>query len=137
VLIGEVVTTYKTDPASNPDITWKYLEYVDTSSSIREYYFNNLKADYRQHRLTTGAILAGRAMANAQTISASCTKYYQALANDALAQFGDAFLAFYKKNLTVTIDVPNGSASVSMLMPIVTQLREIIANIQIDFTSEG
>jgi len=137
VLLGEVLTTYKTDVASNPDITFKYLEYVQTSSNIREFYFNNLKARFAQSRLTEGALIAGRAMANGAVIEAFCTQLYQQLANIVLVQDGETALKFYKQNLLVTLDLAQGKATVQMIVPIVTQLRVILATIQIAFTAEG
>jgi len=137
IILGEMVTTYKTDPASNPDVTFKYLEYVDTSSVIREYYFNNLRARFNQHRLTTGGLIPGRAMANGALIEAFCSRLYQELANQALVQEGETALRYYKENLVVTLDLETGTATVTMKMPIVTQLRQIIGTIQISFTTEG
>lgn len=58
-LVGPVVTTYKTDPAGNPDPSWKYLNYVDTMSQVREYFVNNYRNRFGQSRLTEGKI--GRA----------------------------------------------------------------------------
>lgn len=137
IIMGEMVTTYKTDPASNPDVTFKYLEYVDTSSAIREYYYNNLRARFNQHRLTDGSLIAGRAMANGALIEAFCTQLYGALSGMALVQAGEQALRYYKENLLVTLDLATGTATVSMKMPIVTQLRQIIGTIQISFTTEG
>ena len=137
VIMGEMVTTYKTDAASNPDVTFKNLEYVDTSSVIREFYFNNLRARFSQHRLTEGSLIAGRAMANGALIEAYCTELYQRLANLALVQEGEAALRYYKQNLVVTLDLATGTATITQKMPIVTQLRRIIGTIEISFTTEG
>lgn len=137
VILGEMVTTYKTDAASNPDVTFGLLNYVDTSSVIREYFYNNLRARFNQHRLTTGGLIAGRAMANGALIEAYCTRLYGELAKLALVQEGETALAYYKENLVVTLDLETGTARVAMKMPIVTQLRQIIGTIQISFTTEG
>ncbi len=137
VILGEAVTTYKTDAASNEDITFKFLNYVDTSSAIREYYFNNYKARFSQHRLTEGSLIRGRAMANAASIEAFSTQLYQELANRVLVQDGEPYLQFYKENLVVELDLSTGTASVQMRTPIVTQLRAILGTIQIEFSAEG
>jgi len=136
VLLGEVLTTYKTDPSGVVDPTWKFLEYVDTASSVREYFVNNLRSRFRQHRLTNGALIAGRAMANPALITGTCTRLYEDVAELTLAQAGESYVNFFKQNLTVAIDLIAGSANIFMKMPIVTQFREIIANIQIQFTTE-
>ena len=47
LISNEAVTTYKTDTLGNPDVTFKYVNFVDTLSIVREYVFNNLKAGKR------------------------------------------------------------------------------------------
>jgi phage tail sheath gpL-like len=136
-LVGEVVTTYKTDPASNDDPTWKYLCYVDTGSQAREYFHNNLKSRFAQSRLTEGSISRGRDMANAAVIQAYCEKLYQDLAGPdyVLVQDGEDAITFFKENLTVTLDLSIGKATITMLVPIVTQLRTIVATFKIAFST--
>jgi phage tail sheath gpL-like len=135
-LVGEVVTTYKTDAASNPDPTFQFLNYVDTESNIREYRFNNLKARFAQSRLTEGAVARNRDMANAALIRAYVEQLYKDTSGDdfVLTQAGDAAAAFYKANLNVSLDLSTGSVTVTDLTPIVTQLREIIMTMKVSFT---
>lgn len=138
-LAGEVPTTYKTDTAGNPDVSFKYLNYVDTASNSREYFYNNLKARFAQSRLTEGDVIKGRDMANDLTISAYCEKLYQDLAgvDYVLLQAGDDALKFFKDNISVTLDLATGRATVQMTVPLVTQLREILATMKIAFSTEG
>lgn len=138
-LVGEVVTTYKTDPAANPDPTWKYLPYVDTSSNVREYMHNNLKKRFAQSRLTEGAVSRGRDMVNEVVFRAYVEKLYTDLAGPdfVLVQDGEAARLFFKNNLTVVLDLVNGRITTTMLVPIVTQMREIIATLKISFSTEG
>jgi phage tail sheath gpL-like len=138
-LVGEVVTTYKTDPAANPDATFKYLNYVDTSSQAREYFHNNLKNRFAQSRLTEGAVTRGRDMANATVIRAYLEKLYLDLAGAefVLVQDGETAIRFFKGNVDVTLDLEDGQVTVSMLVPIVTQLRLIVATMKIAFSVES
>lgn len=138
-LVGEVVTTYLTDAASNPDVTFTFLNYVDTASQVREYRFNNLKARFGQSRLTQGSVSRGRSQANEATIRAYVEKLYQDLAGAdfVLVQDGDDAIAFYKANLVITLDLASGTVTISDLTPIVTQLREIIMTMSIVFSIEG
>lgn len=138
-LVGEVPTTYKTDSASNVDLTFKYLNYVDTTSQIREYYFNNFKKRFAQSRLTEGAVSRGRDMVNAVVFRAYCEQLYIDLAGPdfVLVQDGEVAIAFYKDNLTVVLDLALGKITTTMLVPIVTQLRTIIATIKIAFSTTG
>ncbi len=139
VIAGEIVTTYKTDSAGNPDVSFKYLNYVDTISSVREFMFNNLKARYAQSRLTEGALQPNRSIANADSIAAFIVQLYDELSGPdfVLTQAGETALQFFKQNLSVVIDLAAGSATVSMKTPIVTQLREIIGTIQITFSTNS
>jgi len=138
-LVGEVVTTYKTDPASNPDATFKYLNFLDTSSGAREYFHNNLKNRFAQSRLTEGAVTRGRDMANPTTIKAYLEKLYLDLAGAdfVLVQDGEEAIRFFKRNCSATVDLENGRVVVDMLVPIVTQLRTIVATMKIAFSVES
>lgn len=138
-VVGEVVTTYKTDSAGNPDISFKFMNYVDTASQAREYYFNNLKSRFAQSRLTSGDVIKGRDMANALTISNFCEKLYLDLSGPdfVLLETGEDAVKFYKANLTVVLDLANGKATVTMTVPLVTQLREIAATMKIAFSTES
>ena len=139
VIFGEVVTTYKNDAAGTADISFKFLNYVDTASNVREYYYNNLRSRFAQTRLTEGDVVRGRDQANALTIRAFCERLYQDLSGPdfVLLEAGEDALTFYKNNLNVTIDKANGRATVTMIVPIVTQLREILATIKIAFSTES
>lgn len=136
IIAGEVVTTYKTDVAGNPDITFTFLNYVDTASQAREYYFNNLRKRFAQSRLTEGDTLKGRDDANANTIRSYVKRLYQDLSgvDFVLVEAGEDALNFFDENLVVTITKSTGTATVQMTNPIVTQLREILATMKIAFS---
>lgn len=135
VIMSQVVMTYKTDSAGNPDPTFKFMNYVDTSSSCREYISNNLEAAYAQHRLTDGDTVGGRSMTSALGIEGFITGLYQNLAGSdfVLARKGEANLQFFKENINVTVDLATGTATAPFSLPIVTQLRRINAPITIVF----
>lgn len=139
IICGEIATTYKTDVGGNPDLSYKYLNYVDTISAIREYYFNALKVDCRQSRLTEGDLIPNRKMHNAASIAALCVGYFKTLSGDGyvLMEAGEDALQFFKDNLVIVINKAAGSASITMKAPIVTQLREIIGTIQIAFSTNN
>ncbi len=136
VVLGEIFTTYKTDIAGNPDISFHFANYVDTSVNIREYFWNNLKKRFAQSRLTEGDVQAGRDMANDTVISAFLNGKYSDLSKSAfvLTQAGEAALQFFKANKTVTLDMATGTATIIMKTPMVVQLRNIIGTMQIAFT---
>ena len=138
-LVGEVPTTYKTDPAVNADISWKYLNYVDTMSNVREYFFNNYKKRFAQSRLTEGTVLRGRDMVNRAIFEAYTDQLYGDLTSSdfVLLQGGTVAVNFFKDNRTVVLDLSLGKITITMLTPIVTQTRTIIGTIQIAFSTEG
>lgn len=133
IIADEIVTTRKTDASGNPEATFKFLNAVDTSSVIREFYFNNNRARFAQSRLTTGDLVANRSIANEQSIRAFQVSLYQDLAG-LLAQSGEDALVFYKQNLSVTLNILSGEVTLAMKVPIVGQLREIAGTIQIVFS---
>lgn len=136
-IAGRVVTTYKTDSAGNPDISFKYMNYVDTASNAREYFFSNLKSRFAQSRLTEGDVIRGRDMANDLTIKVYCEKLYQDLSGPdfVLVQAGETAFKFFKDNITVTLDLSAGKATINMTALLVTQLDEILATFKIAFSA--
>lgn len=137
VILADVVTTYKTDVAGNPDESFKFLNYVDTISTIREYMVNNCRARFAQCRLTEGDLIPGRNIANEALIRAFLTQLYTNLSQSdfVLTQAGEAALRFFIQNLSVSLDLIEGQVTVNMITPIVTQLREILGTIQIAFST--
>lgn len=139
IISGEVVTTYKTDFAGNPDITFTFLNYVDTASQAREYFFNNLRARFAQSRLTEGDVIKGRDMANELVIRSFLKRLYQDLSGTdfVLLEAGEVALTFFDGNLIIVIDKALGKVTIQMTVPIVTQLREIAATLKIAFDTQA
>lgn len=139
VISGEIVTTYKTDSAGNEDITFKYLNYVDTASQAREYFFNNLRKRFAQSRLTEGDIVKGRDMANGNVIRSYLKRLYQDLSgvDFVLLESGETALVFFDENLVISIDKALGKVTIQMTTVIVTQLREIAATMKIAFSTNA
>ncbi len=138
IVCGEIMTTYKTDIAGNPDQSFQYLNYTDTSSQAREYIFNNLEKQFAQVRLTDGNLVSRRAMANAPSIKGFIVELKQDLSGEdfVLLREGPAIDKAFKDALIVTLDLLNGKATVTGILPIVTQLREINATLQLNFSVE-
>ena len=136
VISNEAVTTYKTDTLGNADVTFKYINYLDTLSLSRAYIFNNLKADLSQHILTTGRLIAGRPMVNAEGFIAIMMRYYAALSgingnnNYVLLRAGTAESAAFKQAIvdSIVITLSTGTITAESIANIVTQVRNIIVN---------
>ena len=129
LVMNEQVTTYKTDNAGNADITWKYLNYRDTESAVREYRFVNFKADFAQSRMSSDT---------EKVVRNAFLKYYKLLAGEdnRLLREGKEAYNFYKANLKISLDYANGRVTVYCKDPIQTQLRECIGYFKVTFSLE-
>ena len=137
VINGEFVTTYKTDTGGNPDVTFTFLNFVDTASQAREYFFNNLRSRFAQSRLTEGDVTKGRDMANSQVVRSFLKRLYQDLSGPdfVLLESGEDALNFFNDNLVIILDKANGKVTIQMTVPLVTQIREIAATMKIAFST--
>lgn len=136
IISNEAVTTYKTDTLGQPDTTFKYLNYVDTLTIARDYFFQNLKSDFSQHILTTGQLIAGRPMVNRQGFVARMMGYYAALSgingnnNYVLLRAGTEEAKAFKQAIedSIVITLSTGTITTESIANIVTQVRNIIVN---------
>ena len=137
IISNEAVTTYKTDALAQIDKTFKYVNYVDTLTIVRDYVFQNLKADFSQHILTTGQLIAGRPMVNREGFIARMMGYYGALSgyktgnnNYVLLRAGSEEANAFKKALedSIVITLVDGKISAESIANIVTQVRQLIVN---------
>lgn len=134
VIADDIVTRYKTDSAGDPDLSFKFLNYVDQSETVRDVYHTELKSAYRQFRLTEGNLKVGFNITNAADIRSEMMKIYNDLADLVIVPDGTAALKKFKENLTVTVDEINSKVTISMLDPVVTQVREIDVTMQLVFS---
>jgi phage tail sheath gpL-like len=135
MIAGEVVTTNTTDGAGNDDLSFKFLNTVDTMSLIREVYFTRLKSQFSQARLTGGDLVAGRSMANEPLIRAFFKEIYQELAELTLVQAGSSAIRDFNQHLILIIDLSEGKVTFAMAPLLVTGLRVIIGTISVNFGS--
>ena len=136
IILGAVLTTYKTNIQGLDDPTWKYLNYVDTATASREFMFKSVKADYAQARLQIGnRKITGYKIATEQGIIADFMSYYSALSSapyvllqgGEIAGSGETIADVFRDNLTVSIDTTAGSFTVTGILPIMSQTRRIDA----------
>lgn len=137
IISDEIVTTRKTDAAGNPESSFKFLNAVDTSSVIREFFFDNLQKRFSKSRLTTGDLVPNVTMANQAVIEAFLDGLYTELSGQEFVATvaGEDARLFFKSNRIVTLDLSTGKVTITMQTPIVTQLRQIIGTIQIAFST--
>lgn len=134
-IMGELVTTYLTDNAGNPDDSFKYLNTVDTESKIRELYYLNLKKRFGQSRATNGGLSPGRDLVNVPLMRAVCKSIFQLLSSPeyTLTASGAAALEDYDENLQVSLELRTGTFTINQKPLIVGQLRAIIGTIKVNF----
>lgn len=127
VILGKIVTTYKTDVAGNPDLTYKFLNLVDTFSGFAELVFNNARRDFAQTRLTDGVPRPGRNEVGPNEIRAAFISYYITAAGPdfMLTRSGQDLVTFFAENLTITLDLLNGKVTSIQEVPLVVQLRQL------------
>lgn len=132
-ITGTVVTTYKFDPAGNEDVSFKYLNFVDTASICREFLFVNMKSLYAQARLTDGDLIGNRSMENAASLAAGFKRLLAVLKEDALVRKGRTADKLIDANLSVVLNLANRQATINSVLPIVTQLETINVPLQLTF----
>lgn len=137
MIMGPAVTNWTTDKGGNPNASFKYLNYVDTGSACREIFFRVLKSTFAQSRLTEGDLIAGRSMANAESIKAELLRIYRVLSTLALTQAGREAESFFSQQTAVTVSLAGRKATINGPLPIVTQLGLINYSLQLAFTIEG
>lgn len=141
VIAGEVVTTFLTDAAGNPDPTFTFLNFVDTATAAREFIVNNTRAQYPQYRATSGALLNGVDSANEASVTAFVANLNTALGDLALVNTGIGtiegetvdFDKLFRENLSVTFNPVTGKFTVALKLFIVVQLRCVLYDIAIAF----
>ena len=141
VIAGEVVTTYKTDNAGNPDPTFGFLNFVDTATAAREYIVNNTRAKFPQYRAAGGALVPKVDMANEASIAAFVAELNNDLGDLALVNTGVGSIdeepvdydKLFRENLTVTLNTVTGKFFVSFKQFIIVQLRGITYDIAVAF----
>lgn len=133
ILVGEIVTSYKTDTLGNPDTSFKFLNFRDTYDVATEYQFNNLKNDYDQSRLTLGDLVNGLTSSNEDKVRGSMIEYFKNLGALGIVPLGSTAIKFYGDNLTVTADAVNRKYDIEQEIPIVTQFGSAIITSRIAF----
>lgn len=138
-IMAEVVTTYKLDKLGNPEISFKYLNYVRTGYYSLELFFKALKINNSQSRLTEGGLKEGRLMQNKKSIEAQCLEVFTILGGSAyvLLQSGLQAEGYFMDNLVVELDIANGKVTLSGKLPIITQIRDTAMTFQMSFSVGG
>lgn len=135
MIMGQVVTTYKYDDNGDDNTSFKYLNYVRTGFKALEYFFNVMKSEYGQFRLTEGDLVQNHAITNADQIQGRLEALYSTLSGEGyvLVQAGNTAETYFHDNLSVTTDLATGKVTISGKLPIVTQFRKAVMTFQLSF----
>ena len=133
VVLGTLTTLYKYDNTGIEDVTFKFLNAVDTSLAVQEYLFVNSQKEFGQTRATGGELVAGVAMTNELSVKAYIVGLYDDMVNMALVQGGSEAIKSFKKNLTVSLNASSGTYSVYAPVAIVSQFRGLNGVVAISY----
>lgn len=136
IVVGDVVTTYRTTAGGVTDSTFHFLNAVLSSSIVREFYFNNTKARYIQTVLSDRVVDSPNKIATQTSIKGYLVKLFTDLGESpyTLVQSSEAAKKFFKDTTKVTVNIGAGSVNIVMFPPLVGQLRSLKATLKIGFT---
>lgn len=139
VVLGEVRTTYGTNGVGVEDITFAYLNYVDTISASIEALRTYIRQRFPQSRLQVNR--PGYSGVTRATFEQEMGIFYQFLADNLLvidrtADGGAAQNRFVQRLAsTLTINPATGTITGGISLPIVTELRALIFTVTPSFTT--
>ncbi len=136
-VLGSVVTTYKHDNAGQLDSNFKYLNAVDTAMAVQEYLYNQSKKEFGQTRATKGSLVAGVSMTNEILVKGFIVSQYEAMVEKALVQGGKVAMDYFKKQLSVELDIATGVYKVYAPTAIVAQFRGLNGIVAIGYNFKG
>lgn len=137
VVLGSVKTLYKYTASGIEDNTFRYLNAMDTSLAVQEYFYSNSQKKFGQTRATGGDLVEGVSMTNELSVKSYLVELYDDMIDMALVQGGQDALKAFKKNITVSLDSASGIYSVYAPTPIVSQFRGMNMTVAISYDIEG
>lgn len=133
VILGEQVTTRLTNTAGSPDSTFHFLNAVDSSSTIREFFVVNQRSRYAQTRLTDGDQVAGYSVENEASIRAFMKQLYRLLSQQVITQSGIVAEQNFDDGLSIVVEAQAGKVTIDSAPLQVGQLRVIIGTMTVNF----
>ena len=133
ILAGTVVTTYQNDAPGNPDDSWQFLNWRDTHSVVREYFFVNIKKKFQQYRMSTGEAIPGHAIATEQLVRDYAMRLYMQLADAAVTVRGRAQVKYFRDNMIVTAVPAQRKFDCYFDAPILSQAETFNGSVRFNF----
>ena len=122
-VLTDLITTYKTDVKGNKDLSWKFLNYVDAMSAVREVMLVRIKDKFGQTRITTDKKSTNGKVKTVDDVASYIRMLYKELIDEAVVQGGEEEINF-AKNLNVVLNGATGAIDIAMEVKIVIQARE-------------
>lgn len=112
VVSGECRTMWKTDAGGNENDTWTQLEFVETSSVVRELTSSWLRISTAKQRMTEGELVTGLSMINEESLMEKYVVFYGEIADNGLVARGAEATKLLRANTRFTF-IP-GKTKISM-----------------------
>lgn len=132
MVLSEIVTSSNKNLAGDPDDSFKFLNTVDAVAAVRDAFFINSRRRFAQSRLTSGDLIAGRDMVNADSFRAFTEEVYFTLAEDGIVSNSIEDLAEFKRTSIIIVSTAQGRISFSCEPRLVTGLRAILGTIEVN-----
>jgi phage tail sheath gpL-like len=128
LLLRTVKSTYKTNDLGDPDPTFGFLNYIDSLTISREYFFKGIKQTYPRHRITNAltAPAGAKAIVTKASFLGTLGQFYDELVKLAIFEKDRKVEFLERAGDTINFDLLNGKITSDVLAPITTQLREVI-----------
>lgn len=133
VVFGAVVTTKLYDAAGNEENGSRYLNWIDTMSVVREYQVKNVRAEFAQARMTSGAGVARKSIMTEEDVRSFIIQLQQEQTEDALIVKGREARQWMKDNLSVVLVPGKRRVEMAEHALIVSQFGELSGSIEYSF----
>lgn len=133
MLAGTIVTTYQNDDPGNEDDTWQYLNWRDTHSVVREYFFANIKKKFQQYRMSTGDAIPGYAIATEQLVRDYAMRLYIQLSDVSVTVKGQEQIKRFRDNMVITAKPDQRLFECYFDVPILSQAETFNGGVRFNF----
>lgn len=131
VISGDSRTLWQTDAAGNENDTWRQLEFIETSSVLRELTDSWLRITCGKTRMTEGEMVVGLSMVNARGLMEKYVIFYQELAEQGIVVKGNEAIKLLRKYTTFNVIPSKTNVSMTGRNTIVTHIGEVDYTLQI------
>lgn len=125
--LSSVITTYKRNLSDEIDLSFKYLNSIDTNLAIKEIFTKMCKSKFGQTRATHGSLNANMSNVNVNYVRSYLELIYDKCSELGLIQTGSKLRKEFINDMQVTLDSSVGRFDVTISYYIVSQFRGLFA----------